>query len=103
MTGAVVVLKGPHTVISSPDGREGISVWDVPGLSQGGTGDVLSGVIGALMSQRYEVFEAACLGVFLHGWAGEKLASEKGPFGYLASEVANKIPEVLKEICDDRP
>jgi NAD(P)H-hydrate epimerase len=55
------------------------------------------------MSQRYDLFEAACLGVFLHGWAGEKLASEKGPFGYLASEVANKIPEVLKEICDDRP
>jgi NAD(P)H-hydrate epimerase len=103
LTGAVVVLKGPHTVISSTDGREGISVWDVPGLSQGGTGDVLSGVIGALMSQRYDLFEAACLGVFLHGWAGEKLASEKGPFGYLASEVANKIPEVLKEICDDRP
>lgn len=103
ITGAVVVLKGPHTVISSPDGREGISVVDVPGLSQGGTGDVLSGLIGALLAQRYEIFEAACLGVFLHGWAGNRLSSEKGPFGYLASEVAHKIPEVLKEISYDRP
>lgn len=103
LTGSFVFLKGPHGVIYSPDGRCGLSSIDEPGLSQGGTGDVLTGLIGALLCQRYDPFEATALGVFLHGVAGWKLAREKGPFGYIASEVANKIPEVLKELKNDRP
>lgn len=103
LTSSFVFLKGPHGVIYSPDGRCGISFIDEPGLSQGGTGDVLTGLIGALLCQKYDPFEATALGVFLHGVAGWKLSREKGPFGYIASEVANKIPEVLKELKNDRP
>lgn len=102
LTGSFVFLKGPHGVIYSPDGRCGISSIDEPGLSQGGTGDVLTGLIGALVCQKYDPFEATAFGVFLHGMAAKKLAKEKGPFGYIASEIANKIPEILKELENDR-
>ncbi len=98
LTGAIVVLKGPHSIIFTPDGRCGISSIDEPGLSQGGTGDVLSGLIGAFIAQKYDPFEATCLAVFLHGKAGNLLAKEKGPFGFIATEVANTVPLVLREI-----
>jgi len=98
LTDSIVVLKGPHTVIYAPDGRCVISSVDEPGLSQGGTGDVLAGIIGSLIAQKYEAFEAACLGVFLHGQAGVYLSHNLGPFGYTATQVAETIPAVLKEL-----
>ena len=97
----VALLKGPHTVIASVTGEEAISDIDEPGLSQGGNGDVLAGVIGALIAQGYSVFEATCLGVFLHGMSGRVLAKRKGNYGFIASEVANCIPEVIKEIFNE--
>ena len=97
-TGAVVVLKGAATVIAAPDGREAVNSSGNPGLASGGSGDVLTGLIGALLAQGYEAFVAACLGVFLHGLAADILAQRKGPYGYLAKEVAENIPAALKEI-----
>ena len=103
ITDSIVVLKGPHSVVYSPDGRCGISSIDEPGLSQGGQGDVLSGLIGAFIAQKYEPFVATCLAVYLHGFAGKYLSKNLGPFGYTATDVAETIPTVFKEIKNDRP
>ncbi|HEA84291.1 MAG TPA: NAD(P)H-hydrate dehydratase [Thermodesulfobacterium geofontis] len=103
MTNSIVVLKGPHSVVYSSDGRCGISSIDEPGLSQGGQGDVLSGLIGAFIAQKYEPFVATCLAVYLHGEAGKYLSKNKGPFGYTATDVAVTIPTVLRELKNDRP
>jgi len=103
ITDSIVVLKGPHSIVYSPDGRCGISSIDEPGLSQGGQGDVLSGLIGAFISQGYEPFIGTCFAVFLHGKAGSYLRENLGPFGYTATDVAEAIPKVLKEIENDRP
>ena len=98
-TGAVVVLKGAATVIAAPDGREAINATGNPGLASGGSGDVLTGLIAGLLAQGYEPFWAACLGVFLHGLSADILAARKGPYGYLAREVAENIPSAIKEIA----
>jgi len=103
ITDSIVVLKGPHSVVYSPDGRCCISSIDEPGLSQGGQGDVLSGLIGAFIAQKYEPFVATCLAVYLHGFAGKYLSKNLGPFGYTATDVAETIPTVFKEIKNDRP
>ncbi len=99
---AVVVLKGAATVIVSPDGREAINSTGNPGMASGGMGDVLSGLIAAFLAQGYDPFEASCLGVFLHGMAGDILAAEKGPWGYTASELGEKVPLVIKKLLFQR-
>jgi len=98
----VAILKGPHTVVKEKDGREAVSSIDEPGLAQGGNGDVLSGLIAGLIAQKYELFEATCLGVFLHGAAGRLLKRSKGDFGFLASEVASAIPRVVRGILNGK-
>ncbi|QJA06463.1 NAD(P)H-hydrate dehydratase [Thermosulfurimonas marina] len=94
----VVVLKGAATVVAAPDGREAVNSAGNPGLAQGGTGDVLSGLLGALLAQGYEPFEAACLAVYLHGAAGDLLSRRVGPFGFTASEVADALPRLFREL-----
>ncbi len=98
LSGQVVVLKGAATVVAAPDGREAVNSSGNPGMAQGGMGDVLSGMIGALLAQGYEPFEAACLGVFLHGASADDLARRRGPFGFTASEVAENLPRVVREL-----
>jgi NAD(P)H-hydrate epimerase len=92
-TAHVVVLKGARSVISAPDGRTAVCPIDAPALAAAGTGDVLSGVIAALL-RSLPPFEAACAGVVLHAMAGALAAHSDR--GLLAREVADAIPRALE-------
>jgi NAD(P)H-hydrate epimerase len=94
-TGAVVVLKGAHTIVASPDSRVAISPIACPALGTAGSGDLLGGIIGAL-SCSLPAFEAACTGVMLHGLAGEawSRANAGADRGLLASEIGDLLPRL---------
>ncbi len=89
--GQVVVLKGARTVIASPDGRVCRAPFENAALATAGTGDVLAGVIGGLLAQGLDPYDAACVGVFLHGAAGQRLSERLGDSGLLASELPLEI------------
>ena len=94
----VVVLKGAHTVVASPDGRIALSPFANPALSTAGTGDVLSGIIGGLLAQGLEPYAAAAAGVYLHGAAGERWRSEHGNSGLLAGDLLPLIPRITEQV-----
>jgi hydroxyethylthiazole kinase-like uncharacterized protein yjeF len=96
-SGAIVVLKGDDTIVAAPDGRIGISRGDAPALATAGTGDVLSGVLGAFLARGMAPFEAACGAVFVHATAGRRAArARKGPDGVIAGDVVEELPEALE-------
>lgn len=90
-----LVLKGANTVVAAPDGRAWINSTGNPGMASGGMGDVLTGIISGLLAQGYTPEEACCLGVFLHGHAGDMAAEEKGEAGILARDVIERLPNGL--------
>ncbi|MEK6721155.1 MAG: NAD(P)H-hydrate dehydratase [Chloroflexota bacterium] len=89
--GQVVVLKGARTVVAAPDQPAAIAEFENPALATGGTGDVLAGVIGALLAQGLRPFDAARLGVQLHGLAGEAVRERFGDAGLLASDLPDAV------------
>jgi hydroxyethylthiazole kinase-like uncharacterized protein yjeF len=93
-----VVLKGAYTVIAAPDGRCRVSPFANPGLASAGTGDVLAGIIAGLAAQGLPLFDAASLGVYLHGEAGEKIKSELGDAGMIASDLLPALPVIIKQL-----
>jgi NAD(P)H-hydrate epimerase len=93
--GAVVVLKGARTVVAHPDGRTSEDPHEVPALATGGTGDVLSGVIGGLIAQGSDPYSAAVTGVYIHASAGRRLSHKLGESGLLASDLLLEIPLVM--------
>jgi NAD(P)H-hydrate epimerase len=96
--GCTVVLKGAHSVIAAPGGAACLSPFANPLLATAGSGDVLSGMIGAYLAQGLAPFEAACMGVYLHGAAGEALKEEYGEAGLLAGEIGARLPRVVKDV-----
>ncbi|MGF6899548.1 NAD(P)H-hydrate dehydratase [Paraburkholderia sp. GAS348] len=96
---AVVVLKGTGTVIAAPDGRVAINPTGNAALATGGTGDVLGGIIGALLAQHVPRYEAALAGVYLHGLAADTLSAQgHGPAGLTAGELAPMVRTLLNRM-----
>jgi NAD(P)H-hydrate epimerase len=95
----VVVLKGAKTVIAEPDGTVTVAPFENPALASGGTGDVLAGVIGALLAQGLPPGAAARLGVYLHGTAGDLVRERLGDAGLLASDLPDAVPLVRKRLA----
>jgi hydroxyethylthiazole kinase-like uncharacterized protein yjeF len=90
---AVVVLKGDDTLVAAPSGQVAISQGNSPALATAGTGDVLTGVLAALLAQGLDAFTAACAGVWLHAQAGRRAAHEQGSAeGVIASDVIAALP-----------
>jgi NAD(P)H-hydrate epimerase len=101
--GKVVVLKGAHTVVAFPGGGAVLSPFANPGLATAGTGDVLAGVIAGLVSQGLSLPDAAALGVFLHGAAGERVRSKLGDTGMVASDLLVELPQAIRALSTTNP
>ena len=96
---SVVVLKGAPTVTAGPDGRATVNPTGNPGMATVGMGDVLAGVIAALMAQGLTPYDAARLGAYAHGMAGDRVAGEKGQHGLVAGDVVEAMPFALHALA----
>jgi ADP-dependent NAD(P)H-hydrate dehydratase len=92
---SVVLVKGVTSHVVHPDGRAWTYEGGAPGLGVSGSGDVLAGIVGGLLSRGADPLAALLWGVWLHGEAGAALAKEIGPIGFLAREIAEEIPGLL--------
>jgi NAD(P)H-hydrate epimerase len=95
---AVVILKGAGSLIATPSGRVTVNPTGTPLMATAGSGDVLTGTVGALLAAGVEPETAAIAAAYLHGAAGERLEERLGDAGLLASELADAIPEVRREV-----
>ncbi len=93
-----LVLKGARTVIATPEGRIFINSSGNPGMASGGMGDVLAGILGGLLAQGFPMEDALKLGVYVHGFAGDRAAMVKGQMGLIASDIVDALPESLKAL-----
>jgi ADP-dependent NAD(P)H-hydrate dehydratase / NAD(P)H-hydrate epimerase len=90
-----LILKGARSIIAGPDGEIAINGSGNPGMASGGMGDVLTGVVAALLGQGYDPFNACQLGAFIHGHAADLVAARKGMQGLNATDVQEMLPEAL--------
>ena len=98
----VVVLKGARTVIGYPDGAIAVAPFEDPALATAGSGDVLAGTIGALLAQGRSPWDAARLGVYLHGMAGEAVREALGDSGAVASDLLLQLPLARRRLVAAR-
>lgn len=94
-SGAIVVLKGARTLIATPTGEVWLNPTGHAGMATAGSGDVLAGLIGGLLAQGYKAEDAACLGVFLHGWAGDLWAARTAASALIASDLLEMWAQAL--------
>jgi len=93
------VLKGHHSVITDGS-REAINTTGNPGMATGGTGDVLAGVITALVCQGLSPFDAAVLGAHVHGLAGDLAAKDLGQVSLIASDLVTHLPKAFQAVVE---
>ncbi len=93
--GVICVLKAHRTAVSDGQ-RLMVNSTGNSGMATGGSGDVLAGIIGSLLAQGAEPYTAACLGVYLHGLAGDEAAAKLGEHAMIASDIIDALPAVLK-------
>lgn len=94
-TKAIVVLKGHQTLVAHPDGKVAVNSTGNQGMATGGTGDVLAGLLGGLLAQRMNAWDAARLGVWLHGYAGDHAAAQFTARAMLARDLLACIPQAF--------
>ena len=94
---AVVVLKGARTVVASPDGRVCVNPTGNPGLARGGSGDVLAGMLAALLACGLPAYEAAACAVYLHGAAADRAAAKRGEYGMLPHDILPELGALFAE------
>ena len=97
-TGASVLIKGAGSVIASPASDIYINSTGNPGMATPGMGDALSGIVGALLGQHMTALDALALGVFLHGYAADRVASRLGRVGYIAGDLIDELPAALEDL-----
>jgi len=102
-SGAIVVLKGYRSLVCDPNGRVAINPTGNPGMATGGSGDVLTGLIAALIAQGLEPYAAARVGVFLHGEAGDVAATVVGEISLIASDIIAALPDAFAGCVRDEP
>jgi NAD(P)H-hydrate epimerase len=94
----VLLVKGPYTVVADPQGWLAVLPIATAALATAGTGDVLAGTITGLIAQKVAPFQAACLGAWLHGMAGQQCQAEIGPAGVVASDLLSRLPAVMNSL-----
>jgi len=95
---SVIVLKGAHTSIATPDKTVYFNATGNPGMATGGTGDVLTGLLTGLLAQGYSTPDAAVIGVYLHGLAGDIAARELSQESLIASDLIEAFPAAFRRI-----
>lgn len=94
----IIVIKGYNTRIVTPDSMVYVNPTGNPGMATAGSGDVLTGVILGLLAQGYDPVKAACIGVYIHGLAGDVAAKEKGEISLLASDIVDALPKAFMSV-----
>lgn len=97
----VLLLKGHHTAVASAQGKIYINRTGNSGMATAGSGDVLTGMITAFLGQGYLPFQAACMGTFIHGAAGDRVVKMKFKTGMIASDIIEMIPYVIQSKLKD--
>lgn len=95
-TGAVVILKGPTTLMATPQGDLLAYSGGGVGMATGGSGDVLAGILGGLLARGLRPLDASAWAIWLHGEAGRRLAEQGGPIGFLSRELLPLIPALMR-------
>lgn len=98
--GVTLVLKGAPTVVATKDGKTFINSTGNPGMATAGSGDVLSGIIAGLAAQGASMEQAACLGVYLHGLAGDHARDIVGEYGLIATDIMHAYGEIIRDLLN---
>jgi len=101
--GATVVLKGQRTIVADPQGKAAVNPTGNPGMATGGTGDVLAGMIGALLARGCDPWLSSIAGVYVHGLAGDAAARAQGEEGMVAGDLLRELPGALRALEVSRP
>lgn len=97
-TGSYLILKGAPTIIAEPEGKVFINTTGNPGMATAGSGDVLTGIVSAFLGQHLDPLEAAVLGIYMHGLAGDMAAAGKGMHSLIATDIIRHLPAAFSSL-----